>query len=351
MILGRRSAARRAAFAVLPLATLLALALTSVALGARSVPPSTVLEAVGALLTGDGAEAARASMDQAAVLDRVPRVLTAVLVGSGLAVSGLAMQGATRNPLGDPGLLGLTSGASLATAIGIGLGLTGNLALLMLLAIIGTLAAAVLVYAAASAATRAATGTRGAPGPLSLVLAGAAVTAGAGAVTNALIIAVPTVQDRFRFWSIGTVARASLTDAALLIPVFIVGIAAVLLSAPGLDALALGDEMAHGLGTRPERLRGVLIGATVLMTAAATALAGPVGFVGLMVPHVLRRLRPPSTRLFVLATALWGGCLIVAADLLGRLVIAPQEIHIGVTTVVLGVPLMLALLRRKSMSL
>lgn len=347
----RRPTARRVLFAAVPLAVLLALAGASVALGARSVEGTVVLTALRSLLTGHGAEAIAASVDQAAVIDRVPRVLTGILVGSALAVSGLAMQGATRNPLGDPGLLGLGAGASLAMALGIGLGLTGSVLVVMGLAIAGTLGAAVLVYAAASAATRMSSGAGGAPGPLSLVLAGAAVSAGAGAVTSALIIAIPQVQDRFRFWSIGTLARSSMADVGALAGVIVLGIAAVLLSAPGMDAIALGDDMAHGLGTRPERLRAVLLGATVLMTAAATALAGPVSFVGLMVPHMLRRLRPPSTRLLVIATALWGAALVLAADLIGRLVIAPQEIHIGVTTILLGVPLMLVLLRRKSMSL
>ncbi|MDO5663020.1 MAG: iron ABC transporter permease [Brachybacterium sp.] len=347
----RPGPARRAAFVLVPLVVATTLAVLSVALGARSVDLGVVLSALGAFVNGNADAAIGSSMDQAAVIDRIPRVLTALLVGSALAVSGLAMQGATRNPLGDPGLLGLGAGASLAMAIGLGLGLTGNIAVLMMLAILGTLAAAILVYAAASAAGRLTGSARSAPGPLSLVLAGAAVSAGALAVTNALIIAVPTVQDRFRFWSIGTVARSTVTDAASLSWVIILGVVLVFLCAPGLDALALGDEMAHGLGIRPEHLRIVLLGATVLMTAAATALAGPVMFVGLLVPHVLRRLRPPSTRLFVAATALWGGALVLAADLVGRLIVAPSEIHIGVTTVVLGVPVMLLLLRRRSMSL
>ncbi|WP_460476250.1 FecCD family ABC transporter permease [Brachybacterium huguangmaarense] len=336
---------------ILPLLLLLVLALGSIALGARSVELGTALDAVGAFLAGDGKAASAASVDAAAVIDRIPRVLTAVLVGAALAVSGLAMQGATRNPLGDPGLLGLGAGASLAMALGLWAGLTGSLAVVMLLAVVGTLGAAVVVYAAAAAATRLSTGTTGAPGPLSLVLAGAAVSAGAMAVVSALIVAVPVVQDRFRYWSIGTVARTSFGDAAGLSWVIVLGILAVLIAAPGLDALALGDEMAHGLGARPERLRAVLLGATVLMTAAATALAGPVGFVGLMVPHVLRRMRPPGTRVLVVASALWGACLVLAADLAGRLVIAPREIHIGVTTVLLGVPLLLVLLRRRSMAL
>ncbi|MBN6802815.1 iron chelate uptake ABC transporter family permease subunit, partial [Micrococcus luteus] len=110
--------------------------------------------------------------------------------------------------------------------------------------------------------------------------------------------------------------------------------------------LALGDDLAHGLGGRPERVRAVLLGAVVLLTAAAVALAGPVGFVGLLVPHALRRLRPPSTRALMVGCALWGAVLLILADLAGRLVVAPGEIHLGVTTVLLGVPVLLALLRR-----
>lgn len=345
---------RPVAFLMLPATVLVLACLAAVAFGARSVAPGAALEALGAFFSGSGG-AASADIDAAAVLSRVPRTLTAVLVGAALAVSGVALQGATRNPLGDAGLLGLTAGASLAVALGLGLGLSAGLAGVMVLSILGTLAAAVVVYTVAAAASRLGGGsgaaTGGAPGPLSLVLAGAAVTAGCTAVTSALLILSPAVLERFRFWTVGSVARSSLEDAAWLAPVIAFGLLMVFVAAPGLDALALGDELAHGLGSRPERLRLLLLGATVVLTAAATALAGPVGFVGLLVPHALRRFRPASTRVLVLGCALWGAVLVVAADLAGRLVIAPQEIHVGVTTVVIGVPVLLVLLRRKSVSL
>ncbi len=341
-------------FLTLPVVALGLVAVAAVAFGARSVDPATALQALGAFLSGAGDTAGR-DIDAAAVLSRIPRTVTAVLVGAALAVSGVALQGATRNPLGDSGLLGLTAGASLAVAVGLGLGLSGGLAGVMVLAILGTVAAAVVVYAVASAASRLGSGTSagtgGAPGPLSLVLAGAAVTAGCTAVTSALLILSPAVLERFRFWTVGSVARTSLEDAAWLAPVIALGILAVFAAAPGLDALALGDELAHGLGSRPERLRLVLLGATVVLTAAATALAGPVVFVGLLVPHALRRFRPASTRVLVLGCALWGAVLVVLADLAGRLVIAPQEVHVGVTTVVIGVPVLLLLLRRRAVSL
>ncbi|CAM3743967.1 iron ABC transporter permease [Micrococcus flavus] len=329
-------------FGALPLLLLALAAVAAVALGARTVPLPTTFDTLGTLLTGRGLPA---GIDAAAAASRAPRTVTAALVGAALAVAGAALQGATRNPLGDPGLLGLSAGASLAMAAGLALGATGSPAGIMTLATLGTLGAAVLVYAVAAAAARAG-GAPGAPSPLALVLAGAAVTAGATAGTTALLVLSPVVQDRFRFWSVGTVARADLSDALLLAPVIGAGILAAVVTAPGLDALALGDDLAHGLGSRPARVRAVLLAAVVLLTAAAVALAGPVGFVGLVVPHALRRLRPPTTRTLMVGCALWGAVLVVLADLAGRLVIAPAEIHLGVTTVLLGVPVLLTLLRR-----
>lgn len=327
----------------LPAVLLLAALVAGVALGARTVPATTALDTLGAVLTGhpvpEGIEAA-------AVASRVPRVVTGALVGAALAVAGAALQGATRNPLGDPGLLGLSAGAGLAVAAGMALGVAGSTFGVLALAAVGTLVAAALGYAVAAAATRRGRTTPGAPSPMALVLAGAAITAGATAGTTALLVLSPTVQDRLRFWAVGTVARADLGEALALAPVIAVGLLAAVAVAPGLDALALGDDLAHGLGGRPERVRAVLLGAVVLLTAAAVALAGPVGFVGLLVPHALRRLRPPSTRALMVGCALWGAVLVILADLAGRLVVAPGEIHLGVTTVLLGVPVLLALLRR-----
>lgn len=342
-----RQTGRSAAFVLVPLVLLMIVCLGALALGARAVDPATTLQV---LL--DGAEGAAAEgIDAAAVLSRIPRTVTAVLVGAALGVTGAALQGATRNPLGDPSLLGLSAGAMLAVAAGLALGVPATLVPIIGLAVAGTLVAAVVVYAVAGTASRRATGTGGAPGPLSLVLAGAAITAGCTALTTALLVLFPAVLDRFRFWTVGSVARTSLEDAVLLAPLILLGILVVVLCAPGLDALSLGDELAHGLGARPVRTRVLLLGSAVGLTAAAVALAGPVGFVGLMVPHALRRFHPPTTRALVFGCALWGAVLLVAADLFGRLVVAPQEIHIGVTTVVLGVPVLLVLLRRKAVSL
>lgn len=335
----------------LPLGALVVVCLLAVALGARSVDLATTLDALRALVTGH-ADAVSGNIDAAAVLSRVPRTVTAVIVGAGLAVSGVAIQGATRNPLGDPALLGLTAGASLAVAVGLALGLAGGLASVLVSSVIGTLGAAVVVYVVASASQNL-DGfslrriTLSSPDPLALILAGAAVTAGAMAGTTALLISSPAVLERFRFWNVGSVARADLSDALWLAPVALAAILVVVALAPGLDALALGDDLAHGLGANPQRVRVALFAAVIVLSATATALAGPIAFVGLMVPHALRRFAQANHRELTIAAALWGAVLVVAADLLGRVVIAPQEIHVGVSTVVLGAPLLLVLLRRR----
>lgn len=337
---------------LIPLAVIALLVFLALALGARPVPMDVAVDVLVSGVRGDRDLSSDGGIEAAAVLSRIPRSITALVVGAALAVAGFALQGATRNPLGDPGLLGLGAGASLAMAVGIWTGLTTALPMVMLLAVVGTLGAAAVVHVVAAAASRTADGTgRGAPEPLALVLAGAAVTAGSTSVTTALLLLAPNVLERFRYWTVGTVARTDLDDALRVAVVVLVAITVVLLLAPGLDALALGDDVAHGLGARPGLLRGLLLAAAVILTAAATALAGPVGFIGLMVPHALRRLRPAGTRLMVIGCALWGAALLLAADLVGRVVVAPQEIHVGITVVLLGVPVLLLLLRRRVIAL
>ncbi|MDO5633956.1 MAG: iron ABC transporter permease, partial [Micrococcus sp.] len=345
----RRARVSATGLVVAPSVLLIVLSVTALAVGARSVEITTTLHTLATVLTEGLSPAAAAGMDAAAVTSRIPRTLTAALVGAALAVAGAALQGATRNPLGDPGLLGLSAGASLAMALGIAAGAATSTPIIMALAVAGTLVAAVVVYAVAAAASRVGR-TPGSPSPLSLVLAGAAVTAGATALTTALLVLAPPVMERFRYWTVGTVARADLGEALLIGPVILAGIVVAILAAPGLDAIALGDDLAHGLGSRPGRTRALLLLVTVVLTGAAVALAGPVGFIGLIVPHAVRRLRPPTTRALMIGSALWGAVLVVAADILGRTVVAPAEIHLGITTVLLGVPVLLVLLRRTGVS-
>ncbi|MEX5261756.1 FecCD family ABC transporter permease [Kocuria sp. CPCC 205263] len=335
----RRGRALSAAVLLLVLA-----AAASLFWGARSVDPATVVAVLtglpAALLEGGWAQvSAGLGIDAAVVQSRIPRTLTAVLAGAALAVAGAGMQGVSRNPLGDPGLLGLTAGAACAVVLGIGwLGLVATWQLTAL-ALAGSAVAAVLVFGSSRLGG-------GAPTPAGLVLSGAAVNAGFTALTSSVVLMLPAVLDRFRFWSIGSVARAETTDLAAVAPLVLLGVLLVLGGSSGLNAMALGDELAHGLGVDLGVQRVLVFVGVVLLSGSATALAGPIAFVGLLVPHAVRRLLGGDYRWIVLFSVVLGPVLLLAADVLGRVLTPPQEIHVGVTTVVLGVPVLLALLRR-----
>ncbi len=329
------------------LAALLLLGLSAAASlfwGARPVDPATVVSVLAglpaALLDGGWSQlSAGLGIDAAVVQSRIPRTLTAVLAGAGLAVAGAGMQGVSRNPLGDPGLLGLTAGASCAVVLGIGwLGVVATWQLTAL-ALAGSGVAAALVFGSSLLGG-------GSPTPAGLVLSGAAVNAGFTALTTSVVLSLPAVLDRFRFWSIGSVARAESTDLTAVAPLVLLGVLLVLGGSSGLNAMALGDELAHGLGVDLGLQRVLVFVGVVLLAGSATALAGPIVFVGLLVPHAVRRLLGGDYRWIVLFSAVLGPVLLLLADVLGRVLTPPQEIHVGVTTVVLGVPVLLVLLRR-----
>ena len=325
-------------------ALLAAAAAASLFWGARSVDPATVVSVLAdlpsALLHGGWDQvSAGLGIDAAVVQSRIPRTLTAVLAGAALAVAGAGMQGVSRNPLGDPGLLGLTAGA--AAAVVLAIAVLGAVATwqLTLAALVGSAVAAVLVFGAARLGGSA-------PTPAGLVLSGAAVGAGFTAATTSVVLTLPAVLDRFRFWQIGSVARAEATDLAGVAPLVLGGLVLVLAGSPGLNALALGEELARGLGVNLGLQRGLVFAGVVALSGAATALAGPIAFVGLMVPHAVRRLLGGDYRWIVAFSAVLGPVLLLLADVLGRVVAPPQEIQVGVSTVVLGVPVLLVLLRR-----
>src|SRR5699024_9005253 len=301
---------------VIALGLLVGSVAASLFLGSRSVDPAVawaVLVDLPATLAHGGLEAAvapggGAGMDEVVVAARVPRTVTAILVGAALAVAGAGLQGATRNPLGDPGLLGLTAGASLAVVLGLALTPTAGPTAVALYAVVGALAAGAvvvgpgrlgaapgtgLVSPAGAGPAGAGWGGAGPPGAAAgtgLLLAGAAVTAGCTAITSSLVIALPGVLDRYRFWGLGSVARSGAPEIVSALPFIVLGLVMVLAGAAALDALALGDDLARGLGVGPVAGRGVVLAGVVLLSGLATALAGPIAFLGLLVPHLLRRL-------------------------------------------------------------
>nr|WP_274709744.1 iron ABC transporter permease [Corynebacterium sp. c6VSa_13] len=305
-------------------------AVASVVFGARDIALADALSA----LTG-----ATDTVNQAAAGARIPRTVMAVAIGAALAVSGTTMQAVTRNPLADPGIFGVLSGASLAVVIGITFfGLSQRLPT-MIVAVVGSAAAAVFVYAVGSLG-------RGGATPLKLALAGAATTAAASSLVSAILLPRAQVMDRFRFWQIGGVGGASWQDLATGLPLLALGFVICWGCASGMNSLALGDDVATGLGVNVLRARLISSLGAVTLCGVATALAGPIAFVGLVVPHVMRLLTGTDHRWLVPISALCGAVLLLSADIVGRVVTRPSEVAVGIITPIIGAPLFIWIVRR-----
>ncbi|MBO3094136.1 FecCD family ABC transporter permease [Cellulomonas dongxiuzhuiae] len=312
------------------LAVLLAV-VASLAFGARVVGPSDV---VAGVLHPDTSDIA-----QAAVRSRVARTFLGLLVGAALGVGGAVLQGLTRNPLADPALLGISSGASLAVVLGIMLLGLSTLTQYVWMAFAGAALASVLVYAIGSLGREGAT-------PLKLALAGAATTAALGSGVSMVLLSRTDVLDTFRFWQVGSLGRASFAEIGQVLPFLAVGAVLAVGCARGMDAIALGDDVAVGLGQRVGAIRAVGGTAAVLLCGTAVAVAGPIGFVGLVIPHLARTFTGPSHRWLLPTSAALGAALLLAADVIGRVVARPQEIEVGIVTAVLGAPVFIAIIRR-----
>lgn len=304
----------------------------SLMVGARTVSPGTAWQA---LVAHDPTLA-----DHAVVHSRLQRTLAGLAVGIALALAGAGLQGMTRNPLADPGILGLNSGASAAVALGVYLLGLGSVTQFMVAGFLGAAVAAVIVYAIASA-------TRSGATPVTLAIAGAAVTAGLGSVVNGLVILDQGALDRMRAWQVGTLGARDLGDLARVAPFLVAGVLVVLGSARALNALALGDDAATGLGVHVGRVRSVLGIGIVLLVGSAVSLAGPVGFLGLVVPHAVRLLAGSDHRRLLPISLLVGPAVLLLADVAGRVIAPPAEVQVGVMTALLGVPVFLVLLRTR----
>ncbi len=306
--------------------------------GARPIPVGTVWEA---LVHPDAA-----GNDAVVVLDqRLPRTVIGILAGASLAVAGTLMQGLTRNPLADPGLFGINAGASVAV--------------LTAITVFGITRASGFVWfaflgAAVSATIVALVGARGPDGgnPAKLALTGAAVTAGLTAVTTLILVTSVRAFDVFRYWQVGGLTARGLDTVALVLLPIVVGLVLALACARGLDLLALGDRTASALGHHVGRTRALGIVATVLLSGAATAIAGPIVFIGLAVPHLVRGVLGGTHRDLMLVAAPLGAALLVLADVVGRVIALPGEVQAGLVVAFLGAPMLIAIvLRRKQVAL
>ena len=269
---------------------------------------------------------------------RLPRTLLGLLTGAALGLAGGVMQALTRNPLADPGLLGINAGAAAAVVSAISFLGLGSFAGYVWFAFAGAGAVAVLVYAVGGGRTAT---------PARLALAGAAINAALYSYVNAVQLLDTAALDRLRFWTVGSLAGAPAGTITSVAPFIAAGVVLALALARSLNTLTLGEDSARALGAHPARTRAVAMVAVTLLCGAATAACGPLVFVGLMVPHLVRALTGPDLRRLLPYCAVLAPVLLLTADVLGRLLARPSELQVGVVTAVLGGPLFLYLVRRR----
>lgn len=322
---------KRAAWLLAAVVVLAVLAGASLAVGARGLPLATVWEALTQFDPANG--------DHAVVHARIPRTVLGLLAGGALGLAGAAMQGVARNPLADPGIMGVNAGAALAVVTGIYVFGIGSLSGYIWFAFIGAAVAAVVVYSIASLGRDRAT-------PVKLALAGAALNAGLYSLMSVVLVSSQDTLDKFRFWQVGGVAGRDWSVVLSGLPFLLAGAVVVLLTGRILNSLALGDDIARGLGQRVGLARALTALGIVLLCGSATAMAGPIAFVGLVVPHAVRFLTGPDYRWILPFSLVAAPVLLLAADIAGRVVLLPGEVPAGIMTALIGAPVFVWLVRR-----
>lgn len=271
---------------------------------------------------------------------RVPRTVTGLVSGAAFGVAGALMQALTRNPLADPGLLGVNAGAAFAVTLGVGVFGIALMSQYIWFAFFGAMTATVFSFLIGSVGRRQ-------PEPAGLVLAGAALSAVLGGLTQLMSLLDKQHFQQLRAWGIGSLEGVTLHDSALVMALMGVGLLLALVSGRALNALALGDDLAAAMGVQVGRVRLLGFLAVTLLAGGGTALTGGLSFVGLMVPHLVRWLIGPDWRWIVLYSVPAAAALVVLADILGRVVVRPDELEAGIVTAVVGAPLLIALVRRR----
>jgi len=327
----RRPAPVRTFWIVLAVAALAAAVFASVAIGSRHVGLTDIWRA---LLGHED------TLNEAAVTKRIPRTILAVVVGAALAMAGAVMQGVTRNPLADPGILGVNMGAALAIVVGITMFGLSSVTSYVWVALVGAGLSAVFVYTVGSLG-------RGGATPLKLALAGTATTVAFVSLIRAFILPRGDVSGVFLSWEIGGVGGASFGSLRQVAPFLIVGFVVALAVARPLNSLALGDELATGLGERVAVTRAFAAIGAVLLCAGSVAAAGPIIFVGLVAPHVCRLVVGLDHRWLLPFSAVLGAVLLTVADVLGRVVARPDEIDVGILAALVGAPFFIYIVRKQ----
>lgn len=315
-------------FLLIVLLTLI-MAVLSLMLGKVTVSFKSVIEAFDSSIVNNEVNIVRA---------RMPRTIFALLAGCSLSVSGALMQSITRNPIADPSIFGVNTGAALFVIMGMSFSQVGRISSLVL-AFVGGLLTMVCVYLISSFGY-------GGMTPIKLALAGAAMSIALQSIVNALMLKDRLLMDRFRFWQVGSLSKASWQDIMTVLPVIIVSLIIAYLLSSSLDIMALGDEMATSLGINVSFIYVLSTIVGVLLCASITALAGPIGFVGLMIPHFVRLLCGNAMKKVLLFSSLLGSAVLLSSDIIGRLVGGSAEIEVGIIMALLGAPVFIMIVRK-----
>lgn len=316
---------------ILCLALLSIMAVFSISLGARNIAFSKVVD----VLLGNDPD----SLEAAIILQRIPRTVFGILAGGALGISGALMQSITRNPIADPSILGVNTGASLFVVAGIAFFNITVAYQYIWLGITGAGVTAVFVYSVASMGKDGAT-------PLKLALSGSAVSIVLGSLVSTIMLPNNRVMEAFRFWQVGSIGSATWENIMLISPFLIVGFIISMFISGYLNNLALGDEAATALGTNVVMTRTIGALASVLLCGATTALAGPIGFVGLIIPHIIRLIFGSEMSKMLPLSFLGSAILMLISDVIGRIISLPGETEVGIVTAVLGAPIFILAIRK-----
>ena len=297
---------------------------SSLAFGSKNIDLKIVIDTLRNLSNN--------SFEAIVIKERIPRTIFSLLAGASLGIAGTLMQSITRNPIADPSILGINTGASLFVVLGIAfLGIT-TYKEYIILALIGGLVTAIAVYFIASIGS-------GGISPIKLALSGLIISAILSSLINILMLPRSEVMSSFRFWQVGSVSGVTWQSIIVMLPFIIIGMILSFVIAPALNALALGDEVAIGLGVKVGLTRIISSISAILLCSTITALAGPIGFIGLMSPHIVRMLFSNNIKLIIPISAFMGGILLTFSDVIGRIVGSPSELEVGIVTAFIGAPI------------
>ena len=305
--------------------------LASLAWGSRYIDFSEVINAL--IQSND------MSFNALVVRERIPRTVFSLIAGASLGISGALMQSITRNPIADPSILGVNTGASLFVVAGITFFNLNTANEYIWFALVGAAITAVCVYGIASIGAGGIT-------PIKLALAGSAISAILSSLVSLIILPRADVMDAYRFWQVGSVSGATWEGITAVLPFLVVGLIISIISTPALNALALGDELATGLGVNTGLVRIACAIAGVILCGATTAIAGPIGFVGLMIPHTIRLIFGSDMKSLVPMSAIGGAILLTISDVIGRVIGSPSELEVGIITAFLGAPILIMIARK-----